>query len=121
MKVTFKHLIDSGLKVNVSKCNFFATEVDYLSYTLTRDGIKPQTKTGEAIQRLLAPHTVRDVRSILGIIQYYRDTWPHRSHTLVPISELISTSNLTDEASKKDKLCPVKWNSTCQKAFDEIK
>ena len=37
-------LRDAGLKANAPKCKFCATEVKYLGYVLTRNGIKPQAK-----------------------------------------------------------------------------
>ena len=35
---------EAGLKVNATKSFFCTNEIDYLSYTLTRGGIKPQQK-----------------------------------------------------------------------------
>jgi hypothetical protein len=37
-------LCDAGLKVNAAKSLFCAHEIEYLSYILTREGIKPQPK-----------------------------------------------------------------------------
>ena len=50
LKVTFQCLLEHGIRVNVSKCKFFATKVNYLVYTLTRDGIKHQHKKIESIK-----------------------------------------------------------------------
>ncbi len=40
----FIRLRCAGLKVNAAKCSFCSTETEYLSYVLTREGIKPQPK-----------------------------------------------------------------------------
>lgn len=74
----FDKFSSSGLRVHIKKCKFCAPEVDYLGYLITREGVKPQARKIEAIQNLGIPRTVRDVRRILGIIQYYRDMWPRR-------------------------------------------
>ena len=63
---------------------------------------------------------VRDVLRILGIVQYYRDLWPHRSHTLAPLTELVSTRGLPS-TEKKNKLRKIVWSKECQKAFDRMK
>ncbi len=44
METVLTRLRDAGLKVNVAKSSFCAHEIEYLGYTLTREGIKPQSK-----------------------------------------------------------------------------
>ena len=64
---------------------------------------------------------MRYVRRILGVIQYYRDMWPRRSHTLAPLTSLISTKDVTSTVDKNNKLCKIVWSDSCQKAFDDMK
>ena len=64
---------------------------------------------------------MRDVRRILGVIQYYRDMWPRRSHTLAPLTSLISTKDVTSTVDKNNKLRKIVWSDSCQKAFDDMK
>jgi hypothetical protein len=54
-----KRLTQAGFRCNVNKCKFAHTELKYLEYWLTRDGIQPQPKKVEAILRLQAPQTKR--------------------------------------------------------------
>ena len=60
-----------GLKVNAPKSKFCAEETEYLGYILTRTGIKPQPKKVQAVLTILTPETVKDLRSFLGMVQYY--------------------------------------------------
>ena len=60
----------AGLKVNAAKCFFCATETEYLGYVLTREGIKPQPNTVEAILVLSLPQNVRKLHRFLGMVQY---------------------------------------------------
>jgi phospholipid-translocating ATPase len=83
----------ANLKVNASKSSFGKTEIDYLGYVVTRDGIKPQQKKIEAILKIARPSTVKEVRSFLGMVQYYRDIWQKRSHILAPLTELTGGEN----------------------------
>ena len=48
-------------------------------------------------------------RSFIGMINYYQDMWPKRSHLLAPLTNLTS------------KNVKFKWTDEHQKAFDEIK
>ena len=104
-----------NLRVHAEKCNFGTPEVEYLGYTISRKGVKPQTKKIQAILNLKPPSTVREVRRFLGIVQYYRDVWPRRSHTLKPLTDLISGEN-SKKSTKK-----IIWSAECQKSFDDIK
>ncbi len=44
METVLTRLWDAGLKVNVAKSSFYAHEIEYLGYILTREGIQPQSK-----------------------------------------------------------------------------
>ena len=120
LDVVLTRLQRAGLRVHAGKSKFCVTKVEYLGYLISREGIRPQISKVRAIQRLKIPRTVRDVRKILGLVQYYRDLWPRRSHTLAPLTELVSTKGLSTEI-KKNKLRPIKWTEKCEKAFLEMK
>jgi hypothetical protein len=55
LKEVLRQLHDTGLKVNAAKLAFCALEIEYLGYILTRDGIKPQSKNGQAILTIKPP------------------------------------------------------------------
>ena len=57
------------------------------------------------------PSTVTEVRSFIGMIQYYRDLWPKRSHMLQPFTDISSGKN----GAK------IKWTSELEEAFHQIK
>ena len=107
-----KRLQDAGLKVNLPKCAFAKQEFEYLGYNTTKQGIKPLTSKVEAIRRIKRPKTLRQLRSFIGMINYYRDMWNRRSHMLSPVTDLI-------KSSVKGK--PLKWTDTKEKAFENIK
>ena len=69
----------AGLRINIAKSSFAQTEIEYLGYVLTREGIKPQPEKIRAILALLPPKNVKQVRSFLGMVQFYRDMWEKRS------------------------------------------
>ena len=109
LETVLSRLERAGFRARVNKCFFAQSELEYLGYWLTREGIQPQPKKVEAILRLKEPQNVRQLRHFLGMVNYYRDMWRRRSHLLAPMTALLS---------KK-----VKWNWTqeCQESFDEIK
>ena len=102
-------LAEAGLKVNVSKSHFCQHELEYLGYLINREGVRPTMKKVEAIKNLAPPKTRKQLRSFIGMVNYYRDMWPKRSHLLAPLTNLTS------------KNVKFKWTDEHQKAFDEIK
>jgi RNase H-like domain found in reverse transcriptase/Reverse transcriptase (RNA-dependent DNA polymerase)/Integrase zinc binding domain len=99
----------AGLKVNVKKSYFAKAELEYLGYWITRDGIKPTTKKVNAIMNLAPPKTKKEVRSFVGMVNYYRDMWIRRSHVLAPLNALTS------------KTSKWKWGDEEQQSFELIK
>ena len=118
-KVTevLKRLQTAGLQVNLPKSKIAVQELEYLGYWLTPKGIRPMANKVEAIKNLLPPKTVKQVRSFLGMVNYYKDMWKHRSHILTPLTDL--TANKDGKTGKKKG--PIKWEPIHQEAFDKIK
>jgi hypothetical protein len=71
METVLTRLCDASLKVNVAKLLFCVHEIEYLGYTLTRYGIKPQPKKVHAILAQNLPNNVEELRHFLGMVQYY--------------------------------------------------
>ena len=74
----------AGLKVNDTKSFFAKHELEYLGYWISRAGIQPLPKKVNAILSIAPPRTQKELRSFIGIINYYRDMWIRRSDILAP-------------------------------------
>jgi len=109
LNIVLSRLNKANFRANVRKCYFAQDNLEYLGYQLTREGIQPQPQKVEAICRLQAPKTRKQLRHFLGMVNYYRDMWQRRSHILAPLTKLSS------------KAVPFKWGPTEQNAFEEVK
>ena len=103
----FRRSQKAGIKMNAEKCRFGLNEIDYLGYIVTPEGIKPNPKKIEAIQKLERPRTTTEVRRLIGMVQYYRDLWPRRSHLLQPFTDVSS--------GKKNQA--IKWTPELESAL----
>jgi hypothetical protein len=83
-------LESAGLKVNAKKSFFARGELEYLGYWITRTGIQPMKNKVAAIMQIAEPKTRKELRSFIGIVNYYHDMWIRRSHILAPLASLTS-------------------------------
>ena len=111
LEEVFRRCQTHNLKINADKCFFCVEEIEYLGYIITREGIKPNPKKIDAIQKMTRPTTVTEVRRLIGMVQYYRDLWQRRSHILQPFTEL----------SGGKKNAKIEWTPELDKSFQDIK
>ena len=75
------------------------------------NGSKTLEEKIDPILQLERPRSVKEVRSFVGAVTFYRDMFPQRSHVLAPLTALTG-------ANPKKKL---EWTDECQKSFDQMK
>jgi hypothetical protein len=81
-------LSTAGMRVNASNEKFFAKQIDYLGYWITRKGIQLVYNKVEAILKIRAPKTRKQLRQFIGIVNYYHNMWLCRSELLAPLTSL---------------------------------
>jgi len=89
LKLIFQKLRDANLKIQVDKCEFLRHEVEFLGHIVTREGIKPNKKKIEAIQKYPIPKTPRDIKSFLGLLGYYRKFIKNFAKITKPMTECL--------------------------------
>jgi len=73
LEEVLKHLQEAGVKVNAVKSAFGKSELEYLGYWITREGVQPIPKKVTAIHSIAPPKTRKRLRSFIGLIVYYGD------------------------------------------------
>jgi hypothetical protein len=72
LRVTFERFQRYRLKLKPSKCHLFQKEFLYLGYIISAKGIRVNPKKIAAIIEIPAPKNVKELRSFLGMCNYYR-------------------------------------------------
>ena len=68
----FKNLQNAFLSMKLSKCHFFAKEIQYLGHIISTTGIRPLPSKTQAINNMHLPKIAKQVCTFLGLVIYYR-------------------------------------------------
>ncbi|XP_049886457.1 uncharacterized protein K02A2.6-like [Pectinophora gossypiella] len=109
LESVFSKLSQNGLKLKSDKCVFLVKEVGYLGYIINKEGIKTDPSKIEAIASIPTPSNVTELRSFLGLLNFYGKFIKNMSGKLFPLYDLL----------KKGKEWV--WSIECERAFVEIK
>lgn len=109
LKMVLDIIKESKLTLNLDKCKFLQTNIEYLGYEITNGGIRPGMKKTEAVSNFKEPQNVHELRMFLGLTSYFRKFV--RGYALIA-SDLY-------KLLKKNQ--PWLWNSEQQNAFRKLK
>ena len=108
LREVFKHLESHGLHLKKSKCKFLQSSVEYLGHRTDSQGLHAMTDKLEAIKGAPEPN-IQQLRSFLGLLNYYGKFIPKLASLLHPLNELLRQDT------------PWVWDEQCAQAFSEAK
>ncbi|GFT15684.1 retrovirus-related Pol polyprotein from transposon opus [Trichonephila clavipes] len=114
LKMVFERFQQYGLRINVSKSVMGAPQVEYLGFLMTAEGSRPLPEKVQAILSYKLPETIHDLRTFLGIINFYRRYLKDAAKTQAPLHELLKG------AKKKDRR-KVHWTDDTRRSFEKCK
>ena len=89
LEMVLQRLANSGLRLKPAKCAFLQKEISYLGHTINSQGLAPDKKKVMAIQAAPEPENVTELRSFLGMINYYGRFLPKLASRLAPLYQLL--------------------------------
>ena len=82
-------LEDAGLRLKKNKCVFMAPSVTYLGHKIDGEGLHPIAEKVKAVNDAPNPRNVQELKSYLGLLNYYGKFLPNLSTELVPLYKLL--------------------------------
>ena len=109
-----KVISNHGLKLAADKAQIAQTSITYMGFTITYDSkgnpvMKAEKKKTDAISKFPQPRTVKDIRSLAGMVNYLSKFLPKLQDVMKPIYHL---------TKKKAKF---EWGKEQQESFEKLK
>ena len=98
-----------GVRMKRAKCNFMQGSVQYLGHSVDAEGLHTTPGKLEAVVKAPEPKNVQELRSFLGMLNYYGKFIPNISTIVHPLNRLLQHGH------------PWKWSEECKRAFQQAK
>lgn len=109
LKDVLLRLKQSNLRVNKEKCHFFKRSINYLGHTIDKDGLHKNKEKTKAIADTDRPTNINELRTFLGMANYYNKFIPNLASLTNPLNELLK------------KRTEFIWSAKCEDSFIKIK
>ncbi len=105
-----KKLLENHLFVKLEKCEFHVSQVSFLGYVVSQEGIQMEPWKVSAITNWPQPKTLKQVQRFLGFANFYRRFIHNFSTIAAPISAL----------TKGSPTC-IQWTAEALESSDRLK
>ncbi|KAK3541054.1 hypothetical protein QTP86_012345 [Hemibagrus guttatus] len=110
VRTVFTRLHQNHLYVKGEKCEFYCTEIKFLGYVISQQGVEMDQTKVCAVTEWLEPITMRELQRFLGFANFYRQFIRNYSSIAGPLTSLL-----------KGKPRRLVWNETAQEAFVRVR
>jgi hypothetical protein len=109
VRLVLRAMEEAGLQLDVDKCEFHQTEVTYLGYVVSTEGVRMDPNKIDTILNWEYPSNVKDVRAFIGFTNFYRRFIDDFSALVAPMIALTKKEVRFD------------FDSDCKRSFDQLK
>ena len=100
---------EKRLSLRRDKCEFMQQDVTFLGYRLDKNGVYPLADKIKAIHDAPTPRNTQELKSFLGLVNFYGMFIPNVSQVLAPLYQLLRQGQ---------RWC---WSKAQESAFTRIK
>lgn len=102
-------LREARLTLNITKCHFLKSSIEYLGYEISAEGLKPGLNKTQAVEKFPTPTNVHQIRQFVGLASFFRRFINDFARIARPLTSLTRTDT------------PWNWGLEQENAFQEIK
>ena len=110
LRQLFQRLHQHGLVVNVDKCQFGRSTIDFLGHRISPHGVIPLPDRVEAIRQFPMPPTDKGLQEFCGMVNFYHRFIPAAAKIMRPLY-----------AALKDQTKTLTWTEEMKSAFSKAK
>ena len=114
LDTVLSRLREKNVSVNPAKCRFGMRSVEYVGHVVDEKGLTMSEKKIAKVVDFNLPATVKQLRSFLGLVNFFRDHIRDHSRIVKPLHDMIDNKN-------KNKSAPLRWTDAAKAAFAEMK
>ena len=109
-----RQLQSFGILLNPNKCVFHAKEVTFLGFRISNKGSQPLPDRVADLQANPLPQTIRQLRSFLGMLNFYRRLLPAAAATQASLHALLAGPRIKQSQN-------INWTPALSQSFEEYK
>ncbi len=110
VRAVLRRLMQNQLYIKAEKCEFHQTQVAFLGYVISQEGVTMDEHKVKAVVNWPRPRTLKELQRFLGFAKFYRRFIRNFSSVAAPITSL--TKRSTSQLS---------WSTEARQAFQELK
>lgn len=99
---TLEALNQAGFTINLKKCKFFETEIEYLGRHISENGVRPSDTKVAALIDSPPPTNVKEVRQFMGLASYFRKFIPEFASRTACITKLTKNNQKWEWGQEQD-------------------
>ena len=108
LELVFKRVREANLKISPVKCSLFQTKLVFVGGGVSAEGIHTDPAKIAAVEKYPVPQTIRQLKSFIGLVGFYRKFFPIFGVIARPLYQL------------RNKTTKFHWTTDCQRAFEEL-
>ena len=111
LRKVLQRLIDHNITVNPAKCQIGLEEIEYVGHTVSSKGTHFTREKLQKVIEFTRPKTGKQLRSFLGLANYFRTHVPNHSSRVEPLTRLLD---------KYDPKAVLPWKDIHTAAFKDV-
>ena len=99
MQWVLKNLRRHGFFTNLKKCRFYQSEIRFLGYVVSTQGVSIEDEKIKAMKNWPEPKSARDIQVFIGFANFYRCFIQGFTKIAAPLTSMLKTSTTVDQSN----------------------